>query len=465
MKLNPKKCSFGLAEGVFLGYVVIPEGIKPCPDKTAVVLQLPSSRTIKEVQSLNGKLAGLNRFLSKAAEKSLPLFKTLKKCIKKSDFHWTAEAEQAFKQLKQHLSELPLLILADFLIEMPGKNPQVAPATETQQVSWTLFTDGSSCVDRSGAGLILTNPEGMEFTYALRFQFAASNNEAEYEALIAGGNRGGGGRTDMDDTDSEVFKRRNSPRRQKGGKKAPPQGPTIRGSGGNPLHAVVRYAVVKMCWTAPDTPPHNKKPQQPLTPITAPWPFYKWGIDIAGPFPEGPGKVKFLIVAMDYFTKWIETKAVATITGGQVKKFVWDNIVCRFGLPEIRMPTYRTTAVDVVSNDEELRLNLDLLEERRERAAICKAKAKSKMTKYYNARVCGVTFRPGDFVYRSNDANHGVTGGKLGPKWEGPYEHMAWQTDYCIMKEGMPILSGRKSIPGINSSERKMERGYYSAFT
>nr|GEU33276.1 hypothetical protein [Tanacetum cinerariifolium] len=49
MKLNPKKCTFGAAEGVFLGYVVTPEGIKPCPDKTAVVLQLPSPRTIKEV--------------------------------------------------------------------------------------------------------------------------------------------------------------------------------------------------------------------------------------------------------------------------------------------------------------------------------------------------------------------------------------------------------------------------------
>nr|GEV85539.1 leaf rust 10 disease-resistance locus receptor-like protein kinase-like 1.2 [Tanacetum cinerariifolium] len=89
---------------------------------------------------------------------------------------------------------------------------------------------------------------------------------------------------------------------------------------------------------------------------------------------------------------------------------------------EIEMPTYRTAAVDMVSNDEELRLNLDLLEERRERAAICKAKAKSKMTKYYNARDRGVAFKPGDFVYRSNDASHAVAGGKLGPKWEGPYE-------------------------------------------
>ncbi|GJW12496.1 reverse transcriptase domain-containing protein [Tanacetum coccineum] len=76
-----------------------------------------------------------------------------------------------------------------------------------------------------------------------------------------------------------------------------------------------------------------RNPQQKLTSITSLWPFYKWGIDIAGPFPEGPRKVKFLIVAIDYFTKWIEAKPVATITGNQIKTFVWENIVCRFGLP------------------------------------------------------------------------------------------------------------------------------------
>ncbi|GJV18778.1 reverse transcriptase domain-containing protein [Tanacetum coccineum] len=158
-------------------------------------------------------------------------------------------------------------------------------------------------------------------------------------------------------------------------------------------------------------------------------------IRTSGPFLEGPRKVKFLIVSIDYFTKWIEAKVVATITGNQVKKFMWDNIVCRFGLPgeivskkeavipvEIGMPTYRTTVVDTTHNDEELRLNLDLLEERRKRVAIREAKAKSKMIKHYNARVRGVTFRPGDLVYRSNDASHVVDGGKLGPKWEGPYE-------------------------------------------
>nr|GFC58634.1 reverse transcriptase domain-containing protein [Tanacetum cinerariifolium] len=69
------------------------------------------------------------------------------------------------------------------------------------------------------------------------------------------------------------------------------------------------------------------------------------------------------------------------------------------------MPTYRTTAVDVVNNDKELRLNLDLLEERRELAAINEVRSKSKMTKYYNSRVRGVAFQPGNFIYRSNDAS------------------------------------------------------------
>nr|GEZ51855.1 reverse transcriptase domain-containing protein [Tanacetum cinerariifolium] len=133
-------------------------------------------------------------------EKSLPLFKTLKKCIKKSDFHWKPDAEQAFKQLKQHLARLPMLILpgashrghhrpahqADFLVEKPDDAPPEASVIKTSQEPWTLFTDGSSCVDGSGVGLILTSQEGTEFNYALRFQFTDSNNEAEYEALIAG---------------------------------------------------------------------------------------------------------------------------------------------------------------------------------------------------------------------------------------------------------------------------------------
>ncbi|GJT93851.1 reverse transcriptase domain-containing protein [Tanacetum coccineum] len=77
-------------------------------------------------------------------------------------------------------------ILADFLVEKPDENLPETPATDISQEPCTVFMNGSSCIDGSGAGLILTRLEGIEFTYALRFQFTASNNEAEYEALIAG---------------------------------------------------------------------------------------------------------------------------------------------------------------------------------------------------------------------------------------------------------------------------------------
>ncbi|GJV40108.1 hypothetical protein Tco_1418548 [Tanacetum coccineum] len=89
---------------------------------------------------------------------------------------------------------------------------------------------------------------------------------------------------------------------------------------------------------------------------------------------------------------------------------------------EIGMPTMRTAEVDMVQKDEALEINLDLLEERREQAAIHQAKIKAKMEKYYNSKVRNTSFKPGDLVYRSNDASHAKESGKLSPKWEGPYE-------------------------------------------
>ena len=54
-----------------------------------------------------------------------------------------------------------------------------------------------------------------------------------------------------------------------------------------------------------------------------------------GPFPEAPSKVKFLIVAVDYFTKWIEAEPLVCISGRQVIKFMWKNIVTKFGIPKV----------------------------------------------------------------------------------------------------------------------------------
>ncbi|GJY07480.1 reverse transcriptase domain-containing protein [Tanacetum coccineum] len=79
-------------------------------------------------------------------------------------------------------------ILADSIIERPEDDLPDTPMEDKEELPdpWILFIDGSSCIDGSGVGLILTNPEGAKFTYALRFRFDATNNEAEYKALIAG---------------------------------------------------------------------------------------------------------------------------------------------------------------------------------------------------------------------------------------------------------------------------------------
>ncbi|GKB12023.1 reverse transcriptase domain-containing protein [Tanacetum coccineum] len=216
---------------------------------------------------------------------------------------------------------------------------------------------------------------------------------------------------------------------------------------------------------------------------------------ISGPFPEGPGRVKFLIVAIDYFTKfrllgeiisdngkqfrdnpfkdWCEKLCIrrhfASVkhpqTNGLVERanrslgegikarldaknknwleelsyVLWahrtmiksNNRDTPFSLTykteavipaEIDLSTLRIVEVDLEQNNEALEINLDLLEEKREQATIREAKSKAKMEKYYNSKVRSTSFKPGDLVYRNNDASHTKDTGKLGPKWEGPYE-------------------------------------------
>ncbi|GJS17099.1 reverse transcriptase domain-containing protein [Tanacetum coccineum] len=286
-------------------------------------------------------------------------------------------------------------------------------------------------VHGSGASLILTSPEETKFTYALRFQFTASNNEAEYEALIAGlwiaaqmGVRNvyvlveilkeksiqeGEVVTVVDEEGPtwmtpiiEYLKDETLPDDRKEASKLRIKArqyellegvlyrrPTVRGSQSNTIgillanHASGREIV-------------SDKGKQ---------------------FSDNPFK--------DWCGKLNITQRFASVKHPQSNELVeranrslGDGIKARLAVipAEIGMPTYHTTTVDAVHNDEELRLNLDLLEKRREYAAIHEAKAKSQITKYYNARVRGVTFRPGDFVYRSNDASYAVVGGKLGPK-------------------------------------------------
>ncbi|GFY87521.1 hypothetical protein Acr_05g0011600 [Actinidia rufa] len=264
-------------------------------------------------------------------------------------------------------------------------------------------------------------------------------------------------------------------------------------------------------------------PHTEMVPMSSLWPFAQWKIDILGPLPQAPLQRKFLIVAIDYFTKWIEAQPLAKITKKNTREFVWKHLVYRFGilkviisdnarqfdndkfrtfcsdlaishhfsspghpqanngqvevtnrtilrnlkarldrsksewaedLPsilwayhttsriptsetpysmvfgtesvipvEIGMPSFRTSNFDEESNESELRLNLDLLEERREKADLRQAAYKCQVAKYYNQRVKHRSFLPADLVLRKvTQSTKEPNAGKLGPTWEGPYK-------------------------------------------
>ena len=104
MKLNPSKCVFGIVSGKFLGFMVSQRGIEVNPEKVQVIINMASPKTVKEIQKLIGRIAAINRFVSRAMDKCLPFFKTLKQA-----FVWTDECEAAFQELKRYLSNSPLL--------------------------------------------------------------------------------------------------------------------------------------------------------------------------------------------------------------------------------------------------------------------------------------------------------------------------------------------------------------------
>ncbi|XP_024006657.1 uncharacterized protein LOC112083337 [Eutrema salsugineum] len=284
MKLNPTKCTFGVTSGEFLGYIVTRRGIEANPKQIAAILDLPSPTTRREVQRLTGRIAALNRFISRSTDKCLPFYQLLRG---NKHLEWNEKCEEAFAELKEYLSTPPVLskpetvssvlvredrgeqkpifytsksldgseyryptlekfafavvisarklrpyfqshaivvltdhplrtflhspsqsgrlakwaielseydieyrnrtatksqVLADFLVELPPElvedNPVVQP--------WILHADGSSSHKGSGVGIRLKSPEGEVIEQSFRLGFPASNNEAEYEALIAG---------------------------------------------------------------------------------------------------------------------------------------------------------------------------------------------------------------------------------------------------------------------------------------
>ncbi|XP_024009251.1 uncharacterized protein LOC112084363 [Eutrema salsugineum] len=250
--------------GEFLGYLVTHRGIEANPKQIKALIEMPSPRTKREVQRLTGRVAALNRFISRSTDKCLSFYDTLRGNKK---FEWDERCEAASHELKSYLASPPILakpvegepfflyiavsataiekvalavvvsarklrpyfqsysivvlatlllrsilhspsqsgrlakwaielseydieyrnrssaksqVLADFLIELSAE----VTNEPTLDEAWTLHVDGSSSKHGSGIGINLTSPTGEILEQSFRLNFYASNNEAEYEALI-----------------------------------------------------------------------------------------------------------------------------------------------------------------------------------------------------------------------------------------------------------------------------------------
>ena len=75
------------------------------------------------------------------------------------------------------------------------------------------------------------------------------------------------------------------------------------------------------------------QPEGVLNPLFSPWPFAQWSLDIVDPFLKAVGNKRYLLIGMDYFTKWVEVEPLANIRNVDAKRFVWKNIVTQFGIP------------------------------------------------------------------------------------------------------------------------------------
>ncbi|KAL5539172.1 hypothetical protein UlMin_044785 [Ulmus minor] len=381
MKLNPSKCAFGVSSGKFL-----------------------------EFMRLTGRIAALNRFISRVTDRCKPFFQALRKG---KDFIWTADCEQSFQELKSYLGKPPLLskphegdslilylaiskgavssalvreedgvqwpiyytskslldaetrypeieklalalmprtaikgqALADFIAEFTY-TPEMSEknTTQTQTSQWKLYVDGSSTETSSGAGIILVSPDGVKLSCAVRFKFKATNNQAEYEALLSGLRlaKEVSARHLTIYSDSQlIVSQVNSEFQAKGDKMAsylekiqvsllfPRQRQVVqeRVLITKPLMLRRKSGKCQRFSAIPRQAPED------LTTVTSPWPFAKWGIDLIDPLPTARRQLKYAVVAIDYYTKWVEAEALAKITEQNVTTFIWKNIVCRFGVP------------------------------------------------------------------------------------------------------------------------------------
>ncbi|KAK8948773.1 hypothetical protein KSP39_PZI005430 [Platanthera zijinensis] len=441
MRLNPLKCVFGASRGKFLGHLLTPAGVEPNPDKVKAILDLESPRNAKEIQRLTGKLAGLSRFLSRSGDRCSSFFKVLRG---NQAFEWTAECEEAFQGLKRQLSQAPLLqspkegedlalylgvggeAVSSVLVREEGKKQLPVyyvsrilkkaelryPILEKLAYALVISVDGASGRHSLGGGVVLVSPQGVTIEQAVTFHFPVTNNQAEYEAVIAGLRLA----KELEIQDVEAFTDSMVVASQ------------IRGEFEAREPTLARYL--------------SKFASEEFISFCT-----QLGIDLrfaSVHHPRSNGQVEAANKVIVNLLK----KKVENLKGNWVEQLpsvLWalrttPNTAtgetpfklshgCEAVLPvefEVRSPRVTAAAEGNeawrLENEEGLRLSLDMVEELRDVAAIRQEEIKRRMARYFDKHIRVKQFAEGDLVLKKVDAaGRSAAVGKLNPSWEGPY--------------------------------------------
>ncbi|KAK3015873.1 hypothetical protein RJ639_007817 [Escallonia herrerae] len=249
--------------------------------------------------------------------------------------NWSVELGEFDLQYKPRTA-VKAQALADFIVEctLPEDPPQLVISEVTDP--WNLYVDGSSAVGNSGAGIILISPEGFTIEYALCFRNLRVKT-ARY-ALVEG--------ILYKKSFSLPYLRCLRPSESLYALQEVHEGICGQHLGGRTLaQKILRQGYywptmqkdaiefTRRCYQCQKFAPLSHTPVAPLTSIVSSIPFAVWGMDLLGPFPMASGQRRFVIVAIDYFTKWTEAESLATITSAKCEDFFWKNIICRFGVP------------------------------------------------------------------------------------------------------------------------------------
>ncbi|RVW90564.1 Transposon Tf2-12 polyprotein [Vitis vinifera] len=192
MKLNHSKCAFGISTGKFLGFMVNQRGIEVSTDQVKAVIETPPPKNKKELQRLIGKLVALGRFIARFTDKLRPFFLAIRKAGANG---WTDNCQNAFEKIKHCLMQPPILSSP-----IPKEKLYMYLAVSEWAINAVLFRYPSpkeqklvyyvsralADVETSLAnGRNQLKKSGEHLEQAIRLGFPASNNEAEYEAILS----------------------------------------------------------------------------------------------------------------------------------------------------------------------------------------------------------------------------------------------------------------------------------------